>query len=111
MYACMLSHFSHVQLFCQAPLSMEGFPASSNGKDSACKVGDPGLIPGSGRSPPEGHGNPLQYSCPGLKESDTTDQLTLHFCPWDSPGKNTGVGCHAPSRGSSQPRDQMYVYT
>ena len=30
---------------------------------SACNVGDPGLIPGSGRSPGEGNGNPLQYSC------------------------------------------------
>ena len=40
-----------------------GFPGSSNGKESACNVGDPGLIPVSGRSPGEGNGNPLQYSC------------------------------------------------
>ena len=40
-----------------------GFPGGSDGKVSACKVGDPGLIPGSGRSPGEGNGNPLQYSC------------------------------------------------
>ena len=32
-------------------------------KASACNAGDPGLIPGSGRSPGEGNGNPLQYSC------------------------------------------------
>ena len=32
-------------------------------KVSACNAGDPGLIPGSGRSPGEGNGNPLQYSC------------------------------------------------
>ena len=32
-------------------------------EDSACNVGDLGLIPGLGRSPGEGHGNPLQYSC------------------------------------------------
>ena len=32
-------------------------------KASACNAGDPGLIPGSGRSPGEGDGNPLQYSC------------------------------------------------
>ena len=38
-------------------------PCSSVGKESACNAGDPGLIPGSGRSPGEGHGNPLQYSC------------------------------------------------
>ena len=40
-----------------------GFPGGSDGKESACNVGDPGLIPGSGRSPGEGNGNPLQYSC------------------------------------------------
>ena len=40
-----------------------GFPGGSEGKESACNVGDPGSIPGSGRSPGEGSGNPLQYSC------------------------------------------------
>ena len=40
-----------------------GFPGGSDGNDSACYAGDPGLIPGSGRSPGEGNGNPLQYSC------------------------------------------------
>ena len=58
-----------------------GFPRSSVGKESACSAGDSGLIPGSGRSPGEGNGNPLQYSClenpmdggaHGLQESDTT---------------------------------------
>ena len=40
-----------------------GFPGGSDGKVCACNAGDPGLIPGSGRSPREGYGNPLQYSC------------------------------------------------
>ena len=40
-----------------------GFPGGLDGKESACKAGDPGLIPGWGRSPGEGHGNSLQYSC------------------------------------------------
>ena len=40
-----------------------GFPCSSAGKESACSAGDPGLIPGLGRSPGEGNGNPLQYPC------------------------------------------------
>ena len=31
------------------------------------------------------------------------------FCPWDSPGKNTGVDCHVLSRGSSRPRDQTRI--
>jgi len=42
---------------------LEGFPYSSVGKESACNAGDPGLIPELGRSPGEGNGNPLQYSC------------------------------------------------
>ena len=40
-----------------------GFPGGSAGKESACNARDPGSIPGLGRSPGEGHGNPLQYSC------------------------------------------------
>ena len=40
-----------------------GFPGGSDGKESACNAEDTGLIPGSGISPGEGNGNPLQYSC------------------------------------------------
>ena len=40
-----------------------GFPGSSDGKETACNVGDPGLIPGSGGFRGEGNGNPLQDSC------------------------------------------------
>ena len=40
-----------------------GFPGGSDGKTSACNAEDPGSIPGLGRSPGEGKGNPLQYSC------------------------------------------------
>ena len=40
-----------------------GFPHGSDGKVSACNAGDPGLILGWGRSPGEGNGYPLQYSC------------------------------------------------
>ena len=40
-----------------------GFPGSSDGKASAYNAGDPGLISGSGSSPGEGNGNPLQHSC------------------------------------------------
>ena len=42
----------------------EGFPGGSEGKESACSAGDLRSVPGSGRSPGRGHGNPLQYSCP-----------------------------------------------
>ena len=69
------------------------FPGSSDGKESACNAGDLGLIPGSGRFPGEGNGNPLQYCCLenphgqtslegyspwGHKELDTTEQLSTH---------------------------------
>ena len=40
-----------------------GFPGGSDSKASACSVGDLGSIPGSGRFPGEGNGNPLQHSC------------------------------------------------
>ena len=49
-----------------SPTELSGgpdFPGGSDGKVSAYSVGDPGLIPGLGRSPGEGNGNPLQYSC------------------------------------------------
>ena len=45
---------------------MRGFPGSSAGKESTCNAGDSGLIPGSGRSPGEGIGYPLQYSWASL---------------------------------------------
>ena len=68
--------------------SVMDFPGSSDGKESpACNVGDMGSIPGSERSPGEGKGYPLQYSClgnpmnrgawcatvMGLQELDTTE--------------------------------------
>ena len=39
------------------------FPGGSDGRQSACNAGDLGSVPGLGRSPGEGNGNPLQYSC------------------------------------------------
>ena len=72
------------------PSCSKGFPVGSEDKASACNAGDPGLIPELGRSPGEGNGNPLQYSClenpmdrgawagyspRGRKELDTTEWL------------------------------------
>ena len=78
-----------------SPIEIPGFPCGSVGKESTCNAGDLGLIPGLGRSPGEGNGNPLQYSCLenphgqrslvgyspwGPKESDMTEQLsTAHY--------------------------------
>ena len=42
-----------------------GFPGGPKGKESVYNAGDPGSIPGWERSPGEGNGNPLQYSCLG----------------------------------------------
>ena len=54
-----------------------GFSGGSNNKESACNAGDLGSIPGSGRSPGEGNGNPLWYSC--LKISWTENPGVLQF--------------------------------
>ena len=74
--------------------SSDIFPGGSDGKESACNAGDLGSIPGLGRSPGEGNGNPLQYSgldnphgwsslagySPwGHKESDTTERLYFTY--------------------------------
>ena len=50
----------------------------SDGKESACNAGDPGLIPGSGRSPRERNGNPLQYSCLENFMDREAWQVTIH---------------------------------
>ena len=63
--------FAHTSIRCTRLLSSSlnqgiyclGFPCSSVGKESAWSAGDPGSIPGLGRSPGEGNGNPLQYPC------------------------------------------------
>ena len=57
-----------------------GFSDVSGGKESACNAGDPGSIPGLGRSPGEGNGNPLQYSCLG-NPMDRAWQATVHGVP------------------------------
>ena len=56
-----------------------GFPGGSAGKESACNVGDLASIPGLGRSPGGGHGNPFQY--PGLENSMdcTVDGVTKSY--------------------------------
>ena len=52
-----------IYLYSNSQQPFQGFPGGSEVKAFACNAGDLGLIPGSGRSPGEGNGNPLQYSC------------------------------------------------
>ena len=54
------------------------FPGGSDGKVSAYNVGDPGSIPGLGRFPGEGNGNPLQCSCLGNPMDRGTWKTTVH---------------------------------
>ena len=86
-----------------------GFPGGSDGKASVYKVGELGSIPGSGRSPGEGNGNPLQYDCLenpgqrslvgyslwGRKELDTTERLFIAaqilMLDWERCPDSTGV--------------------
>ena len=59
---------------------MVGFPGGSEVKASAWNAGDPGSIPGSGRSPGEGNGNPLQYCCrkiPWMEEPGSLQSTEL----------------------------------
>ena len=58
--------------------SSRGFPGGSEVKASASNAGDPGSIPGSGRSPGEGNGNPLQYSCLENPMDRGAWQATVH---------------------------------
>ena len=55
-----------------------GFPGGLDGKESAHNVGDPGSIPGSGRSPGEGNGIPLQCSCLENPMDRGTWRTTIH---------------------------------
>ena len=64
-------------IFCET-LVPSDFSGSSEGKESACNVGDPGSMPGLGRSPREGNGNPLQYSCLENPMDGGAWQATVH---------------------------------
>ena len=57
---------------------VNGFPQGSDGKESACDAGDLSSLTGSGRSPGEGHGNPLQYSCLDIPMDRGAWWVTVH---------------------------------
>ena len=90
--ACLRSSPFPVPRLAPVPSGRVNLPEGPHGKASACNAGDPGSIPGPGRSPGEGNGSPLQYFLPreshrqrslvgwlhspwGRKESDTTERL------------------------------------
>ena len=58
---------------------MSGFPVGSDSKESACNAEDLSLIPGLGKSPGGGHGNPLQYSC---LENSHGQRSLAGYSPW-----------------------------
>ena len=76
-----------------------GFPGSSVGKESACNAGDPGLIPGSGRSAGEGIDYPLQYSWASLvaqlvKNLPAMQETWVRSLGWEDPLEN-GTATHS----------------
>ena len=99
-------HLKLLQSYMSIVSQLKGFPGSSVSKEPACKAGDclqykrPSSIPGSGSSPGEENGNPLQYSClensmdrggpRGRKESDMTEQLIhTHEVLFNKPVKHS----------------------
>ena len=79
-----------------------GFPGVSDSKESACNAGEPGLIPGSGRSLGEGNGNPLQYSClenPLEKKMATQSSIRTWRIPWRRKWQPTPVFVPGESHG------------
>ena len=103
-----------------------GFPGGSVVKESACNTGDPGSIPGLGRSSGGRHGNPLQYSClenpmdrgtwwatvhDGHKESDMTGQLTLSYVTRGQGRSRLLTPCLPPGFWVSWPTPSSQAYT
>ena len=69
-----------------------GFSHSSAGKESACNAGDPGSIPGSGKSPGDGIGYPLQYSWASLVAQLVKNPLAMRENPGSIPGSGRSPG-------------------
>ena len=101
--ACNMGTFSLVS-------QHEGFPGSSAGKESTCNTGNPGLIPGAGRSPGEGLGYPLQYSWTSLvaqtvKKLPSTREIWVRSLGWDDPLEE-GMATHSSILAWKIPRDR-----
>ena len=79
-----------------------GFPGNSADKESAYSAGNPGSIPGSGRSPREGRHNPLQYSC---LDNPPGQRSVAGYSPWDCKELDT-----IERLSIAQQSDQKYEY-
>ena len=79
-------HTRCINLKIGVSLPYSGFPGGSEGKESACNAGDPRSIPGLGRFPGEGNGNPLQYSCLEISHGQRS---LAGYSPWGH--KETGL--------------------
>ena len=103
------------------PMVLYDFPGGSDSKPSVYNVGDLGSIPGSGRFPGEGNGNPFQYPCLenpmdsgawcpcGCKESDTTERLYFTMVLY-SPQKLVNVMWSLDGRGVRGEWIHVYVW-
>ena len=77
------------------------FPGGSDGKASAYNAGDPGSIPGLGRSSAEGHGNPLQYSC---LDSPQGQRSLVGYNQWGRTESNRTEALSTAQEGDQGPR-------
>ena len=84
------NHWLKLKLFLYFFRFYKGFPGSSPSKESTCNAGDPGSIPGLGRSPGDGAGYPLQYSGASLvaqlvKNLPAVQKTPVQFLGWEDP--------------------------
>ena len=91
-------------------MDSKGFPGCSAGKESACKAGGPCLFPGSGRSPEEGVGYPLQYSWASLviqmtKNPPAVRETCVRSLGWEDPPEE-GMATHSSILAWSIPMDR-----
>ena len=86
-YFMIISRSIHVAVNGIISIFFMGYPGGSVGKHLPANVGDMGSIPGLGRSPGEGNGNPLQYSCLG---NPTHRRSLVGYSPWGP----KSIGCN-----------------
>ena len=93
----LMKHCWSISSYCTSIIM--GFPDSSAGKESTCTSGDPSLIPGSGRSPGEGIGYPLQYSWATIwwlrqRNLPATQEIWIRSLGWEAPLEE-GMATHS----------------